>query len=688
VAKDLLLEIGTEEIPAGYIYPALNALKKTALDRMHELRLSTGEAYVWGTPRRLALVIESVQDIQPDLEEEIMGPPVRVAYDETGKPTAAALGFARAQGVGAEDLLKLDTSKGVYVAVRKRHGGRAAGELLSEDIPVWIGGLPFPKSMRWRDLDLVFARPIHWIVALLGTEVIPFSLETISSGRTTRGHRFMKPREEMISEAGTYKDFMNTLFVLADPAERKEVILREARKAAESLNGRLLEDEGLLETVINLVEYPVAVSGNFDPVFLNLPREVLITAMREHQKFFCVEDADGHLMSHFVNIANIRPGSMETIRKGNERVLHARLSDARFFFQEDRKLRLEDRLENLRGVIFHSKLGTLFEKVQRIRGLAVALASELESSRVKEADRAALLCKADLTTEMVGEFPSLQGVMGREYARLQDEAPDVAEALYEHYLPSFSGDRLPSSALGALVGLADKVDTIVGCFGVGEVPTGAGDRFGLRRAALGIIHILVERGYEISLGWIADQAITQLGDWVEKPREEVRSEVLSFFRARLENLWTGQGISAEAVEAVLSSGYENVPDAYGRALALQKFMAEEGFHDLAMSFKRVLNIVGDNKGGTVEPGLFQQPEEDDLLAVFEDASREVDACLAAREPLQALKSLAALRQRIDSFFDAVLVNVDEAKIRENRLNMLGNIGGVFLRLADFSKIST
>lgn len=497
----------------------------------------------------------------------------------------------------------------------------------------------------------------------------------------------MSPQEVEVPEPSAYLDLCRTLHVIVDPEERRKVILEQAREAANALRGHLLEDEGLLETIVHLVEYPVAVTGSFESEFLNLPREVLVTAMREHQKFFCVEDEEGKLMAYFVNIANLRPDSMELIRKGNERVLRARLSDARFFLDEDRKRRLEDRVEDLKGVIFHSELSTSFHKVQRIRALAVALAKELEPKLEAKVDRAALLCKADLTTEMVGEFPTLQGVMGREYALLEEEDPDVARAIYEHYLPAFSGDRPPSDPVGALVGLADKMDTIVGCFGVGEIPTGAGDPFGLRRAALGILNILLERGYEMPIGCMVDRALDLLGELVKEPKDTVRADVLSFFRVRLQNFWTGQERSAEAVEAILSSGFENVPDAFARLRALETFMAEEGFEDLTLSFKRVLNIVGETSEGPVDPGLFEQPEEEDFLEVVLEAESKTEAHLQEGQPLELLQSLATLRPRIDRFFDAVLVNVEDSEIRENRLRMLARLARVFLRLADFSKIS-
>jgi len=681
------MEIGTEEIPAGYVAPALETLGRLAAETLGRLRLSHGRIHLWGTPRRLALLAEEVAELQEGLDQEIMGPPYSKAFDEGGRPTAAATGFARGHGVQVSDLKVVETPKGRYVSIRKRTQGRPAKELLPEEIPHWITGIPFPKSMRWRDLSLRFARPIHWIVALFGEEPIPFTLDGIPSGRTTRGHRFLSPRVVEIDEPSSYKELCRSLFVLVDPQERREIILAQARKAAEGLGGRLVEDPALLDTVVHLVEYPVAVAGDFEEEFLLLPREVLVTAMREQQKFFSIENDQGELLPHFVNIANIRNDSMELIRKGNERVLRARLRDARFFFQEDQKRPLEERLKELEGVIFHSKLGTLMEKVLRLRALSRALAEELEPEAAEEVERAAVLCKCDLTTEMVREFPTLQGVMGREYASLQGEAPDVAKAIEEHYLPAFSGDRLPATRVGAVLALADKLDTVCGCFGVGEVPSGAGDPLGLRRAVLGILQIVFEMGYGMSLRSMVAKALAVLDGKLRLPRTQVEEDVLAFFRGRLENFWIGQGRSAEAVMAVTSAGFDKLPEARSRLEALESFMAEEGFEDLALGFKRVLNIVGDHPPGDVDPALVRQAEEEDLLGLLRWAEARIPELIQKGEHLEAFRELARQRSRVDRFFDAVLVNDPDQKVRANRLRMLARLAMVFLRLADFSKLT-
>ncbi len=686
MAQELLLEIGTEEIPAGYIGPALDGLGRHAHERLRALRLGHGPLHTWGTPRRLAVVVEGVADIQHEVEQHVMGPPERVGFDPQGNATAAARGFAQNQGVAVDALEIVETPKGRYLSARKRLMGRPAGDVLREELPQWITALSFPKSMRWGESSLRFARPIHWIVALLGGEVVPFRIEGMEAGRTTRGHRFMSPGQRSIQHPSEYREICRSAHVIVDPLERVEIIRKESEAAAARLGGRLVGDPELLNTVAQLVEYPVVVTGRFDEAFLQLPREVLITAMREHQKFFSVEDAAGGLLSFFVNIANLRNDSMDLIRRGNERVLRARLADARFFFMEDRKRTLADRVQDLGGVIFHAKLGSLLEKVRRVQDLARVLAQELAPDEVERVVEAAHICKADLTTDMVGEFPTLQGIMGREYALLEGKDVELAEAIREHYRPAFSGDSMPRGTLGMLLALADKADTIAGCFAVGDVPTGAGDPLGLRRAALGILNILLERDCEFPLSRLVEESLRSMHARLHQPPDRVQADILDFFRVRLENLWTGQGHGTAAVDAVLAAGMDNIPDAHRRLDALEAFMGDADFDALAVSFKRVLNIAGREPGGPVDPALFEQGEEAELMARTQGAENAVGRFLLERAPLSALQALAGLKGPIDAFFDAVLVNAENEALRRNRLNLLCRLGQIFLKLADFSRI--
>lgn len=684
---DLLLEVGTEELPAGYVVLALKWLAQSAAKTLEDLRLSHGQIHTWGTPRRIAVMAEDVAERQPDLDKEIIGPPEAVAFEADGSPTKAALGFARTHGVSVEDLRVIDTPRGRYVAARKTQRGNPAMELLAAEIPSWITQIPFPKSMRWGELSLRFARPIHWILALWDNQVLPLKLDSLESGSTTWGHRFMSPRQATVERPKDYLELCRSLHVIVDPWERRQIIAREAAKAASSVGGRLVEDPGLLDTVVHLVEFPVVVLGRFQPEFLELPREVLVTAMREHQKFFSVEDEKGNLLPCFVSVANMRPASMEIITRGNERVLRARLSDARFFFQEDRKRPLRERVENLSGMIFHAKLGTLKEKADRVKALAGWLAETMEPQWRPMVEKAALLCKADLTTEMVGEFPTLQGVMGRYYAILDGEEKEVAQAIQDHYLPAFSGDRLPSGPVGAMVALADKLDTLVGCFAVGDIPSGSGDPLGVRRAAVGILRILMEMGYRADVGLLVRRALLLVERHTGKLSEELVEDILCFLRVRLENLLVSRGHSQSAVDAVLCTGLSDLPQLLARLEALERFMEEDGFEDLALSFKRVMNIVGDYKPGEPDVSLLALPEERDILELVSWAEKHIARRMSKGELLEAFHDLAAQRWRVDKFFEAVLINDPDPKVRGNRLSLLARLANTFLMLADFSKLS-
>lgn len=685
--SDLLLEIGTEEIPASYVSMALEFLKDRFSRGLDELKLAHGIVTAMGTPRRLAVLVDDVADLQPDREEYMLGPPEKVAFDETGAPTKAATGFAKGQGVNVDDLTIIETPRGRYTCVKKKHLGRPAKELLASEIPVWIKEIPFPKSMRWGEGLIRFARPIRWILALLGDETLEFSMDGLKSGRTTRGHRFMAPQEREVAHPKEYVRVCRELHVVVDPKERAEIIQREAREAARAVGGRLVEDEELLWTVVNLVEEPVVIIGGFSREYLELPKEVLITVMREQQKFFAIEDQDGGILPHFVSVSNLRPADTQAMKEGNERVLRARLSDARFFFKEDRKKRLEQRLERLSGVIFHAKLGSMRDKVERLVRLCGLLASQMEPDCVELAQRAALLCKCDLATEMVGEFPTLQGIMGRHYAMIDGEDPKVADAIRDHYLPAFSGDRVPDGPVGAMVALADKLDTVVGCFAVGEVPTGAGDPLGVRRAALGILRILLERGYRVDVGVLVRQTIEVLESFLGGLREGLYDEVMEFLRVRLQNLWASRGHNPGAIEAILATGLGDLLDAKLRLEALERFMDTDGFDELAVGFKRVINIVGGHRSGDVDPSVFMYPEERDLWDLVQWAESDVDRKLCDGDPLGALMDIAQQKPRVDRFFDAVLVNDPDEKLRTNRLNLLARLARVFLRLADFSKLA-
>ena len=490
MGSELLLEIGTEEIPARFLPPVMQEMAASLRKRLEQQRIAVGEIVTWATPRRLALVARDLAAGQKVAVQEIIGPPKAKAFDAKGSPTPAALGFAKAQGVAVSDLVEVDTPRGVYLGVSKSAAGRATAECLPEILPEFIMGLSFPKSMHWGSLHATFARPIHWVVALFAGQVVPFTLADVTSGAVTYGHRFLGPQAITVQDAASYVAALQKAQVLVDPAARRARLETELAQAAAGVGGEVVPNPGLLEENIFLVEYPSVVVGSFDRKFLALPDEVLITSMREHQRYFSLRGQDGKLLPHFIAVNNTLTRNPDVVRQGHQRVLRARLSDAMYFFQVDSKVPLENRVEALKGVMFHSLLGTSYEKMERFRELAAGLARQLAPQLEDKVRRAATLAKADITTEMVGEFPSLQGVMGEKYSLLTGEDPEVATALFSHYLPRHADDILPKDLVGALVGLADRLDTICGFFGVGLNPTGTADPYGLRRHALAIIRIL------------------------------------------------------------------------------------------------------------------------------------------------------------------------------------------------------
>ncbi len=688
MGKELLLEVGTEEIPARFTPKALENLAELMKKELAALEVSFGEVRTLGTPRRLVLWIGDVGEFQKDTVERKLGPPKHLAFDDGGKPTRAAEGFAKTQGLRVEDLETVATEKGEYLCTVRREKGEKTSDLLKESLPRVITSVPFLKSMRWGSSGLRFVRPIHWILALFDGQVIPFCLEDIESGDVTYGHRFMSPGSFRVKGFGDYLKKARRASVVVDPGERKSMIERGIHEAAGRVSGKILLNQELLEEVTYLVEYPVVVLGDFEKDFLSLPKDVIVHAMEDHQRYFPVVDTGGKLLPHFVCVCNTQAVDMGVVRRGNERVLRARLSDARFFFNKDIEVPLEKRVEDLKDVIFQAKLGTSYDKVMRIRALSRFLARKLGPDVEGSVDRAALLCKADLVTGMVGEFPGLQGIIGREYALLSGEPQEVADAIHEHYLPAFVGDRLPSSAIGSFISIADKIDTITGCFSVGLIPTGAGDPLALRRQALGILNILVEKQVPISLKEIIGKSIESLKEKSELPLKEVGESVLEFFRQRFQNLLISKGTPHDAVEAVLGVDFDDVADCQERIAALVEVRKAKEFLPLAVAFKRVVNISRDHTFREIIPSLFREDAEKRLYGSFLEISERVGHLLRARDYRQALVELTQLKEPVDRFFDHVLVMEKDRKIRDNRLALLGLIADLFSQIADFSKIST
>jgi glycyl-tRNA synthetase beta chain len=689
MGQDLLLEIGTEEIPARFVLGALESLRRLAEERLQQARLPYREIKTVGTPRRLALLAFGLEPVQADQEEIIIGPPRSAAFGADGQPTKVALGFARAKGVPVDELSLLETPKGVYLGLKKKIAGRSASAVLPELLPQLILDLTFPKNMRWGTSSLRFARPIHWIVALYGAEVIPFGLEGIRSGRETYGHRFMAPEPISLTQAGDYPERLLSGKVVVDPLERRSILTRELEFQARKAGGQVLIDQQLLDEVTNLVEWPVPVTGQFEADFLKLPAEVLVTSMKEHQRYFPLVDERGTLINRFIAVNNTQVTDEQRVIRGHEKVLRARLSDARFFFQEDTKGPLEEKVERLRGVIFHSQLGTSYEKVERVTELASYLALLLAPRKEKRVKRCARLAKADLTSHMVGEFPSLQGVMGREYARLSGEDPEVAQGIFEHYLPLSAQDLPPASDTGALVGLADRLDTLAGFFSLNQIPTGSADPYALRRQAQGVILITWARDYGFHLERALDQSISLYRGLSVLEPDRVKGNLLDFFGLRLEYLLTSEGHKKEVIEAVLAAGWSELNEVRLRTRALSQFQNNLEFSSLTIGCKRALNILKGIESATIEAvseaGL-QEEAEIQLYVKIKENKNSLKQLLERRDYSEYLHNLAKLRVYIDRFFEQVLVMAPDEKIKNNRLALLLELTSLFNRFALFSLI--
>ena len=688
MSKELLFEIGTEEIPAGFLSRAVIDMEEIIRKSLSEKRIAFEGIKCMATPRRLVLYIADVAQKQQDQTIEKMGPAKKAAFDENGNPTRAALGFANSQGLEISALETIVTEKGEYLGARKTIAGRPTVALLPEILTNFLLAIPFKKSMRWGDYDLRFARPIHWLLALYCGNIVPLQIVSIESGNTSRGHRFMSPAPFAVAGFDDYLAKAKQSYVIADPAERKNLILAEAQKSAAEVGGKILYTAELLDTLAFIVEYPVIVRGGFDKDYLTIPKEVLTTTMIAHQKYFPIINDAGKLLPYFIAVSNTKARDLEVIARGNEKVLRARLADAQFFFEEDRKIPLENRVESLKKVVFHTLLGTSYKKVMRFRKLAVKIAQKINPALKKNVDRAALLAKADLESLMVGEFSELQGIMGREYALLAGEKPVVARAIYEHYLPIVAGGDLPETDEGAIVGIADKIDTIVGFFGVGLPPTGTADPYALRRQALGVINIILSRRYPLTLDFVVTESIALFKGGLKKPEGEIQKDVLEFFQGRLQNQLITQGFDYDTVEAILATGFADVVLALEKIKALQAFRTNPEFEPLSIAFKRVDNILKDFHNPLLDPLLFVTDAERNLYSAFNEIKKQVIGGIEKNDFSFALKEIALLRPPVDAFFDGVMVMDKDEKVRFNPLSLLAEISGLFHKIADFSKVVT
>ncbi|WP_136796628.1 glycine--tRNA ligase subunit beta [Desulfosediminicola ganghwensis] len=687
--RDLLYEIGTEELPASFVQPALKQMQEKFEKKAEELKIQHGAIIVKGTPRRLALIVEGIADKQEDIREELLGPSVKAGKDSEGKFTKAAEGFARSRGGSVDDLKEVDTAKGPYLMLVREIVGRETRELLPEMLKDILIELSFAKSMRWGANRHAFARPIQWLIAVLGDDILDFEHEGITTSNVTRGHRFLANSEFTVQNSGVYEEILDSNHVVADIARRREMVVEEINKAvAESgllQDAKVAVDEDLVDLVNNLVEKPFGVCGNFDEKFLKLPEEVLITSMREHQKYFPVVNSEGKLLPGFVAVNNTKVKDQDVTRKGHQRVLRARLEDALFFFNGDCAGSMEEKRKRLDGIIFQAKLGTMLDKSERLVKLSRILAEKISPEKADLASRAAHLCKADLISDMVGEFPSLQGVMGYAYARNENEAEEVAVAIKEHYMPKRSGAELPASEVGAIVALADRFDTLAGCFGIGQKVTGTADPFGLRRLSLAVLAILIDGRWDISIKEIVTKALALYGDKVDGSSVTVET-VLSFIRGRFANDCVAKGIDAGVVEAVTSVSFDNVTDALTRIEALRTIRDEEAFTVLAASYKRIRNIIKQNENIELDEALFTESAEKVLYASYQEVKAEMADLLGKGDYVAGLQAMLKLKQPVDSFFDEVMVMAEDEAVRTNRLNLLTAIGELILQVGDISKI--
>ena len=676
--RDLLFEIGTEEIPAHVMPHLLEDLAQLAETMLKEHRLSYEKVRTLGTPRRAALIVTGLAERQEDINTETRGPSVAIAFDADGNPTKAGAGFARGQGVDPSALIQRDG----YVYASVHESGAATAELLTSLLPDLVRAIPLPNSMRWGDLDFRFIRPIRWFVALYGTEIVPFTLAGVTSGNHSRGHRTLAPADFVITSAEDYEAACEKAYIIVDPERRRAMICEQITETAKACGGTAEITPDLLEEVLYLVEYPTALSGSFEEKYLALPAEAVITPMRDHQRYFPVKAADGSLLPAFITVRNGGKAHLDVVAHGNERVLRARLADAQFFFDEDRKKSLAEHREKLKTVVFQRGLGSMYEKTERLMALTTAIVEEMaagdaDDAALADARRAAELSKADLVTGMVTEFTELQGIMGREYALLDGESPAVARAIDEQYMPRFAGDELPQTLLGVALSVADKIDNIVGTFSQGRIPTGSQDPFGLRRQALGLVLMLIEQESTMLLSDLVDEAC-DLYD-LEEFRDKMQVYVADFIRLRLKNVLSERGVRYDVQEAVLGD-VDLVADVPVRAAYVERLLASEGGEALVQSFVRVGNIARSVTGGTVDPALFKAEEEGALLSAYQAAAA------ARAEGEDTLPTEQALGRAIDTFFDAVMVMDKDARVKENRLSLLKMIDDYLLETADYSKI--
>jgi len=692
---DFLVEIGAEELPPKSLEALGEAFRDGLVAGLEAAGLSHSPAKAYFTPRRLAVAVPKLLDQQPEQRVERRGPAVSAAFDAAGQPTRAAKGFAESCGVGVDELTRIKDAKGEFLFCRTTRAGEPAARLLPGIVQAALDGLPIARRMRWGDGTAQFVRPVHWVVMLHGESVVAGEILGIAAGRMTRGHRFHTKKPIALRSPGGYLAALEKGFVRADFEARRERIRAGVAASAETEGGTAVIDPAVLAEVTALTEWPVPIAGHFEPRFLELPPEVLVATLQDHQRYFPLRGADGKLMPRFVAVANLESRDPSQVRAGNERVVRPRLADAAFFYAADRKATLDSRRESLAAVTFQAQLGTLADKTVRITALAVQIA-RVAGKDAQAAQRAAELAKCDLLTAMVGEFPELQGVMGRYYAVHDGESAEVAAALAEQYLPRFAGDALPATGAGLALAVADKLDTLVGVFAIGQKPTGTRDPYGLRRSALGVLRILIETGIAVDLRELIRSALDSVAADLARlggkpPAEGLAEEIYDYMMERLRAwyLEAGSSVTTEMFDAVLDTRPASPLDFDNRLRALAGFLQLPDATGLTAANKRIANILrkaGEQPSPRVDPGLLTDPHERQLAAEVEALRLDVERLVTARRYADALTRLASLRGSVDAFFDHVLVMADDVRVRANRLALLAALSRLFLHMANLSRL--
>jgi len=698
---ELILEIGTEEIPALFLSKAKKDLQSLLKSELENSSLDFNKIETFSTPRRIVAYITGLSDHQKDRVTENFGPPKRIAFDESGKPSKAALGFAKSQNVSIDDVEIKNRDNGEFLCVKKEIKGEKTSELLKNILPKVIKSLHFNKTMRWGDIETSFVRPIRWLGATFLGKRIQFSIENIKSSDISYGHRFTSKKPFKFKNWKDYTTSLEKNNVVLDPVKRKNIIEKEINKIAKKIGGKIQDDPVLIETVINIVEHPTVLIGQFEEKYLKLPKEVLISVMKNHQKYFPVYNSSSELLPYFIFVCGTPVKDTNVVVRGNERVIRARFNDAEFFFAEDSRKKLSEHFDDLKNMVYLSQIGSYFEKASRMEKISHIIASELSLEKEKtDLAKAALLSKCDLATQMVFEFAELQGTMGKYYAIISGEKKNVANAIEEHYMPLTRDGELPQSLIGSLLSITEKIDNITSCFIAGLIPTGSADPYAFRRQAIGIIRIVLKNKLNLNLEEIITKSVKLTINSLDKGKnkldnssaEEIKENIINFIAERFKNFLIEEGYSVNVIDSVLSTGFNNIVDCYNRIKAIEKFKKQKDFEELALAFKRVVNIAKDTPSAKINVKLFKDSSEKNLFKTFTDIKKKSEKYFEGNnltkesDYIKALNSIKTLKKPVDDFFDSVMVMDKDEKLKNNRLAILRDIKELFFKISDFSKI--